>query len=163
MLRVFLILIRRIFPLPPLFYGTEVENPNSHLRNFEAWHRSCFGGEACTDRTYLRCFPYSLRDYARVWFDSLSLSSFPTWLLFQAEFLRIFFPPFQRQRQGIRVQISQIMSFSQFEGEFFHQAWDRFRDMVLGCPHHGFDMLTLIRVLFRWFAPLGAAVRRGVD
>ena len=29
-------------PFPPLFYGTEEENPNTHLRNFEAWHLLVF-------------------------------------------------------------------------------------------------------------------------
>ena len=33
----------------------------------------------------------------------------------------------------------QIMNFSQNDNETFYQCWERFKDLLNACPHHGYE------------------------
>ena len=39
------------------------------------------------------------------------------------------------QKRTIRLR-KKIRSFEQLDGELFHEAWERFKQIVLECPHH---------------------------
>jgi hypothetical protein len=61
----------------------------------------------------------------------------------QAEFLKKYFPLIGRaalQRQ--------MMNFSCSPNESFHQAWERFKDLLNACPHHGFEMWRLVSFFY---------------
>ena len=36
-----------------------------------------------------------------------------------------------------------ICSFEQLDGELFHEAWERFKQILLECPHHSFTQEVL--------------------
>jgi hypothetical protein len=52
----------------------------------------------------------------------------------QQQFLKKFFPS-HRTNSFKR----QITTFTQNPGETFYQCWDRYRDLLNNCPHHGFE------------------------
>ena len=49
------------------------------------------------------------------------------------KFLARFFP--RTKKENLRIDIS---SFYQYEGESFHEAWERFKDLLRKCPQHSF-------------------------
>ncbi|GJV20733.1 reverse transcriptase domain-containing protein [Tanacetum coccineum] len=50
-----------------------------------------------------------------------------------SKFINKFFPPFKTT--NLR---NEITRFQQKFDETFYEAWDRFNDLLRGCPHHGF-------------------------
>ena len=49
------------------------------------------------------------------------------------------------QQQALRAQIE---NFTQLDGEFYYQAWDRFNNLLSECPQHGFDLYHLIELFY---------------
>ena len=43
---------------------------------------------------------------------------------------------------------NKICSFSQMEGEPFHEAWDRFKMLLTQFPHHQFSLAFLIQLFY---------------
>ena len=52
----------------------------------------------------LKLFPFTLKDKAKIWLNSLRLRSICTWTDLQAEFLKKFFPT--HRTNGLKKQIS---------------------------------------------------------
>ncbi|GJY19626.1 hypothetical protein Tco_0391117 [Tanacetum coccineum] len=44
-------------------------------------------------------------------------------------------------RKSPRITLNEITRFQQKFDETFYEAWDRFNDLLRGCPHHGFSEL----------------------
>ena len=40
------------------------------------------------------------------------------------------------------------MKFSQKDGETFFQCWERFKDLLLACPHHGYEIWRVISFFY---------------
>ena len=81
----------------------------------------------------LKLFPFTLKDKAKMWFNSLRPMSIHSWHTLQGEFLKKFFP--ENRTEALRRAISQ---FAPNNGETFFQCWERFKDLLFACPHHGF-------------------------
>ena len=60
------------------FHGMERENPHDHLQSFIQCCRTVNKKDAPDDWIRLALFPFSLRDKARVWFNSLPQGSVGT-------------------------------------------------------------------------------------
>jgi Retrotransposon gag protein len=85
------------------------------------------------DALRLRLFLFSLRDKARAWMHSLPAGSITTWDQLTEVFLTKYFPPSKTaQLRG------QIVNFGQKGNESLYDAWERFKDLLRLCPHHGF-------------------------
>nr|GEX96166.1 hypothetical protein [Tanacetum cinerariifolium] len=56
-----------------------------------------------------------------------------TWEDLVSKFVNEFFPP--SRTTNLRNEIS---NFQQRFDESFHEAWDRYKDLLRACPHHGF-------------------------
>ena len=72
----------------PQFHGMDSESPYQHLTDFEL---ACatFITRAVTDEFIrLRLFPFSLKDKAKIWFNSLRPNSISSWSDMQREFLQ---------------------------------------------------------------------------
>jgi hypothetical protein len=111
------------------------ENPYIHIKDFEEVCNT-FIDRTCTEETIrLKLFPFSLKDKAKLWLNSLRPRSIGTWREMQAEFLKKYFPT----NRTTALQ-RQMMNFSCSPNESFHQAWERFKDLLNACPHHGFEM-----------------------
>ncbi|GJX21603.1 reverse transcriptase domain-containing protein [Tanacetum coccineum] len=59
-----------------------------------------------------------------------------TWDDLVSKFINQFFPP--SKTTNLR---NEITNFQQRFDESFSEAWDRFKDLLRACPHHGFSEL----------------------
>ena len=107
-----------------------MEDPNLHLSVFLEVCDTLKINGASSNAICLCLFPFSLRDKA--WLHSLPLGSIRTWDALTKVFLTKFFPP--KKTASLR---NQITSFTQREDELFYEAWERFKDLLRLCPHHG--------------------------
>ncbi|MCI22482.1 hypothetical protein A2U01_0043658, partial [Trifolium medium] len=114
------------------FSGAEIEDPHLHLRQFLDV-ASNFKIPGITQEAFrLRLFPYSLRDRAKSWLNSLEPNSIATWNALAEKFLTKYFPPIKNSRMRI-----EITSFRQAEDESLYEAWERFKELLRKCPQHG--------------------------
>ncbi|GJT07821.1 reverse transcriptase domain-containing protein [Tanacetum coccineum] len=84
----------------------------------------------------LMLFPFSLEGAARIWLEKEPPRSIETWDDLVSKFINKFFPP--SKTTNLR---NEITRFQQKFDETFYEAWDRFNDLLRGCPHHGFSEL----------------------
>ena len=115
------------------FHGLAYEDPNAHILNFlEVCDTVKYNGVS-DDAIWLRLFPFSLKEKAKLWLISEPLDSITSWDDLLNKFLARFFP--LEKAAKLRIDIS---SFYQYEGELFYEAWERFKDLLRKCPHHSF-------------------------
>ncbi|GJS87512.1 reverse transcriptase domain-containing protein [Tanacetum coccineum] len=72
----------------------------------------------------------------RRWLEKEPPHSIITWEDLVSKFINEFFPP----SRTTNLQ-NEIPNFQQKFDESFHEAWDRYKDLLLACPHHGFTEL----------------------
>ncbi|KAL6325093.1 hypothetical protein AAG906_022660 [Vitis piasezkii] len=78
-----------LVPLLPTFHGMESENPYAHIKEFEDVCNTFQEGGASIDLMRLKLFPFTLKDKAKIWLNSLRPRTinvclhhgFDTWLL----------------------------------------------------------------------------------
>ncbi|GJR13197.1 uncharacterized mitochondrial protein-like protein [Tanacetum coccineum] len=83
-----------------------------------------------------------LLDFVRAaekWLENEPPCSITTWDALLSKFLNRFFP-----YSKIREFRKEITNFQQVFGETFIEAWERFKDLLRKCPHHGFSLLHQI-------------------
>nr|GEU83259.1 reverse transcriptase domain-containing protein [Tanacetum cinerariifolium] len=85
----------------------------------------------------LMLFLYSLEGAARIWYEKEHPNSIITWDDLVNKFVNQFFPPSKTTHLK-----NEISRFTQRFEETFGEAWDRFKEMLRVCPHHGFSELT---------------------
>nr|GEX61481.1 reverse transcriptase domain-containing protein [Tanacetum cinerariifolium] len=90
----------------------------------------------------LLLFPFSLEREARLWLDKEPPRSILTWEDLVSKFINQFFPP--SKTTYLR---NEIINFLQKPNETFNEAWERFKDLLLQCPHHGFSELHQLDTL----------------
>nr|GEV59397.1 reverse transcriptase domain-containing protein [Tanacetum cinerariifolium] len=73
---------------------------------------------------------------SRIWLDKEPLRSILTWEDLVSNFINQFFPP--SKTTYLR---NEIINFLQKPNETFNEAWERFKDLLRQCPHHGFSEL----------------------
>ncbi|KAL6321480.1 hypothetical protein AAG906_018449 [Vitis piasezkii] len=138
-----LVIRPHIVPLLPTFHGMESENPYAHIKEFEDVCNTFREGGASIDLMRLKLFPFTLKDKAKIWLNSLRPRSIRTWTDLQAEFLKKFFPT--HRTNGLKRQIS---NFSAKENEKFYECWERYIESINACPHHGFDTFLLVSYFY---------------
>ena len=77
--------------LLPTFHGMESENPYSHMREFEEVCNTFKEETTTVDLMRLKLFPFTLKNKAKIWLNSLRPRSIRNWTEMQAEFLKKFF------------------------------------------------------------------------
>nr|GEW04329.1 reverse transcriptase domain-containing protein [Tanacetum cinerariifolium] len=87
----------------------------------------------------LLLFPFSLEGEARIWLDKEPPRSILTWEDLVSKFINQFFPP--SKTTYLR---NEITNFLQKPNETFNEAWERFKDLLRQCPHHGGNFLDKI-------------------
>nr|GEV41580.1 hypothetical protein [Tanacetum cinerariifolium] len=70
---------------------------------------------------------------ARRWLEKEPPRFILTWEDLVSKFINEFFPPSRTTNLQNEISIFQ----QQFD-ESFHEAWDRYKDLLCACPHHGF-------------------------
>nr|GEW49499.1 reverse transcriptase domain-containing protein [Tanacetum cinerariifolium] len=74
--------------------------------------------------------------HARIWLEKEPPRSIFTWDDFVSKFIIQSFPP--SKTTNLR---NEITNFQQRFDESLSEAWDRFKDLLRACPHHGFSKL----------------------
>ena len=137
-----------IIQLLPSFYGLDREDPYMHVKDFLEIC-STFRFQNFSDESVrLRLFPFSLKDKSKGWLNSLPARSITTWDELVNKFLAKFFP--MSKTDNIRREISE---FYQKDHEEFYECWERFKDLLLKCPHHGFEKWRLVKYFYDGLTP----------
>ncbi|XP_062104114.1 uncharacterized protein LOC133815274 [Humulus lupulus] len=118
------------------FSGLPTEDPHLHIRSFLEVSDSFKLQGVSEEALRLKLFPFSLRDRARSWLNTLPLDSVTNWNDLAEKFLRKYFPPTRNAKFR-----SEIMSFQQLEDESTSDAWERFKELLRKCPHHASRMV----------------------
>ena len=75
-----LIIRPHIVPLLPNFHGMESENPYAHIKEFEEVCNTFRERRASIDLMRLKLFPFTLKDKAKIWLNSLRPRSIRNWV-----------------------------------------------------------------------------------
>ena len=135
-----------IIQMLPSFYGLNNEDPYKHLDEFLEICSTVKLQNFTDDTLRLTLFPFSLKDKAKHWLKTLESIRITSWNQMQNEFLKKFFP-IGRTNQFRRA----LTSFSQSEGEQFHETWERFKDLMRKCPHHQVPRWKLVQCFYDGF------------
>nr|GEY81800.1 hypothetical protein [Tanacetum cinerariifolium] len=96
----------------------------------------------------LLLFPFSLEGEARTWLDKEPPRSILTWEDLVSKFINQCFPP--SKTTYLR---NEIINFLQKPNETFNEAWERFKDLLRQCPHHGFSELHQLDTFYNALNP----------
>ncbi|GJX02060.1 reverse transcriptase domain-containing protein [Tanacetum coccineum] len=118
------------------FFGHDKEDPHAHIRYFNKITSTMKFPNVPSTSVKLMLFPFSLEGAARIWLKKEPPRSILTWDDLVSKFINKFFPP--SKTTNLR---NEITRFQQKFDETFYEAWDRFNDLLRGCPHHGFSEL----------------------
>ncbi|OMO52633.1 Retrotransposon gag protein [Corchorus capsularis] len=124
----------------PQFNGIAGEDALAFIRDFVSTVQTFPLFNISESELCMRCFPYSLKNGARNWLLSLEPNSLDTWEMVYHKFLLKYFP--HQETIDLRAKIS---NFQQKPGEAFHEAWQRFRELLSQCPHHLFSDEFLVQ------------------
>ncbi|KAL6314385.1 hypothetical protein AAG906_021443 [Vitis piasezkii] len=78
---------------PPRMSAPSCINPYSHIKEFEEVCNTFQEGGASINLMRLKLFPFTLKDKAKIWLNSLRPRSIQTWTDLQAEFLKKYIEP----------------------------------------------------------------------
>ncbi|GJY48932.1 reverse transcriptase domain-containing protein [Tanacetum coccineum] len=130
------------------FFGLEKDNPHDHIRWFNKITSTIKYKDVPNSAIKLMLFPFSLAGAARRWLEKEPPRSILTWEDLVSKFINEFFPP--SRTTNLRNEIS---NFEQRFGESFHEAWDRYKDLLRACPHHGFTELHQLDTFYNALNP----------
>ena len=119
------------------FTGYPSEDHNEHLSRFLRMANTFKLNGVRLDVIKLHLFPFSLRDIASTWYESLPYGSVDTWEELVEAYLGRCFPPSltsERRRE--------IIVFQHGEDESLYTAWERYKRLLKRCPMHDIDLKT---------------------
>nr|GEV31628.1 reverse transcriptase domain-containing protein [Tanacetum cinerariifolium] len=125
------------------FHGFESNNLYDHIRSFNRITSTLKFRNGPNDAIKLMLFSYSLKGTAKVWYEKEPPRSILTWGDLVSKFVNHFFPPSKTTHLK-----SEITRFTQKFKETFGEAWERFKEMLKQCPHHGFSELHQIDTFY---------------
>jgi hypothetical protein len=126
------------------FKGTATEDPNLHLREFFDLCKFQHIKGLDQEGIKLILFPFSLKDNARLGYNSMPASSIHIWEVLSSKFLKKFFPA-QKTRQMRKVN----QSFQQRDRDLFFEAWGNFNELLLKCPYHNLLQDELAQAFYK--------------
>ncbi|KAJ9552364.1 hypothetical protein OSB04_016409 [Centaurea solstitialis] len=130
------------------FAGIPSEDPHAHLKSFMALTNTFKIPGVPQDSLRLTLFQFSLRDRARSWFDSLAPGSVTSWNSMAEKFLRKYFPPNRNAKSR-----SEICNFRQLNDEPIPESWERFKELLRRCPHHGIPYCIQLETFYNGLTP----------
>ncbi|GJV06131.1 reverse transcriptase domain-containing protein [Tanacetum coccineum] len=133
----------RSYPILNPFHGLENENPHAHINSFKRITSTLRFRNVPNDVIKLMMFPYSLEGVAKTWYEKEPPNLILTWEDLVTKFVNQFFPPSKTTHLK-----NKISRFTQKFDESFSEAWERFKEMLRACPHHGFTELTQVDTFY---------------
>ncbi|GJZ47242.1 reverse transcriptase domain-containing protein [Tanacetum coccineum] len=130
------------------FFRLKKDNPHDHIRWFNKITSTIKYKDVLNSTIKFMLFPFSLAGAARRWLEKEPPRSILTWEDLVSKFINEFFPP--SRTTNLRNEIS---NFQQKFDESFHEAWDRYKDLLHACPHHGFTELHQLDTFYNALNP----------
>ncbi|WP_193450506.1 retrotransposon gag family protein, partial [Streptomyces plicatus] len=127
----------------PVFRGMDQENPYQHVREFEDICGTMKYNQLSEESLKLRLFPFSLKEKAKAWLYALQAGSITSWGALVETFYKKFYS--KQKTASIRQALN---SFHQLEGETMYNYLERFKDLLLQCPHHGFEKIRMVQIMY---------------
>nr|GEX27934.1 retrovirus-related Pol polyprotein from transposon TNT 1-94 [Tanacetum cinerariifolium] len=124
------------------------QDPHNHLRFFNKVTSTFRHPEVPNTTVKLLLFPFSLKGEARIWLDKEPPRSILTWEDLVSKFINQFLPP--SRTTYLR---NEITNFLQKSNETFNEAWERFKDLLRQCPHHGLSKLHQLDTFYNALNP----------
>ncbi|KAF7803082.1 uncharacterized protein G2W53_042193 [Senna tora] len=137
------------------FGGSPIDDPNNHILNFLEICDTFKHNGVSDDAIRLRLFPFSLRDKAKVWLQSLPEGSISTREELAQQFLTKYFPPGKTAKMR-----NDITSFVLLDNESLYEAWERFKELLRKCPHHGLPKWLQVQTFYNG---LSSEIRTSID
>nr|GEX94016.1 reverse transcriptase domain-containing protein [Tanacetum cinerariifolium] len=131
------------------FFRLKKDNPHDHIRWFNKITSTIKYKDVPNSAFKLMLFPFSLTGAARCWLEKEPPRSILTWEDLVSKFIYEFFPP----SRTTNLQ-NEIFNFQQRFDESFHEAWDRYKDLLRACPHHGFTKLHQLDTFYNTLNPI---------
>ena len=125
------------------FTGHPSEDPNEHLGRFLRMENTIKLNRVNPDIIKLQLFPFSLRDVASSWFESMAYGLVDSWEELVEAFMERFFPPTLTSER-----IREIIAFKQGEKESLYNALERYKKLLKRCPMHGINQITQIDIFY---------------
>src|SRR3954463_14141311 len=132
----------------PSFYGLSKENPYHHICDFLEFCEMQRFSNITPDQQRLRLFPYSLKDNAKAWLHALPENTITTWDQMSKTFLSKYYPA--QRTNAVR---KEMMRFTQYSGESFHECWERYKNLYVQYPHHGFSVWQKVQHFYEGLLP----------
>nr|GEV70703.1 reverse transcriptase domain-containing protein [Tanacetum cinerariifolium] len=128
------------------FFGLEKDNPHDHIRWFNKITSTIKYKDAPAIKLML--FPFSLAGAARRWLEKEPSRSILTWEDLVSKFINEFFPSSRTTNRR-----NEISKFQQLFDKSFHEACDRYKDLLHACHHHGFTELHQLDTFYNAINP----------
>ena len=125
------------------FTGHPTEYPNEHMGRFLRMANTVKLNGVRLEVIKLHIFPFSLRDIAATWYESLSYGSVNTWEELVEAYLGRFFPA-----SLITERRREIIVFKQGEDESLYTVWKRYKRLLKRCRMHGIDLKTQMDIIY---------------
>ncbi|GJW89252.1 reverse transcriptase domain-containing protein [Tanacetum coccineum] len=131
-------------------FSTKKDNPHDHIRWFNKITSTIKYKDVPNHAIKLMLFPFSLAGAPAGLERNPPPPRASTPLLddLVSKFINEFFPP--SRTTNLRNEIS---NFQQKFDESFHEAWDRYKDLLRACPHHGFTELHQLDTFYNALNP----------
>nr|GFB23722.1 reverse transcriptase domain-containing protein [Tanacetum cinerariifolium] len=129
------------------FFRLKKDNPHDHIHWFNKITSTIKYKDVPNSAIKLMLFPFSLAGAARRWLEKEPSRSIHTWEDLVSKFINEFFPPQEQQISVMKSQISTTVD------ESFHEAWDRYKDLLHACPHYGFTKLHQLDTFYNALNP----------
>ena len=125
------------------FFGFERDDLHAHIRWFNKITSTIRYKNVPADAIKLLLFPFSLEGQARIWLEKQPPRSIETWEDLVKKFVNEFYPP--SKTTSLK---NEIIKFTQKFDESFSESWDRFKELLRKCPHHGFSELMQLDTFY---------------
>nr|GEZ51312.1 reverse transcriptase domain-containing protein [Tanacetum cinerariifolium] len=129
-------------------FGLEKDNPHDHIRCFNKITLTIKYKDVPNSAIKLMLFPFSLAGAARRWLEKEPSHSIHPWEDLVSKFINEFFPLSRTTNLH-----NEISNFQQRFDESFHETWDRYKDLLRTCPHHGFTELHQLDTFYNAYNP----------
>ncbi|KAK1585956.1 hypothetical protein QYE76_016995 [Lolium multiflorum] len=125
------------------FCGTEKESVVEHMNELSTL--SSLFSDDVKMRTYFvaKIFPFSLKDDAKIWYNSLPPDSIDSPSCLLDVFFRKYFPA-----SAQHIALQRIYSFDQEDGEKLPEAWARFCSLIRARPGHDLEKHDLLDIFY---------------
>ncbi|GJV29323.1 retrovirus-related pol polyprotein from transposon TNT 1-94 [Tanacetum coccineum] len=113
------------------FSGSKHEDANEHIKKVLEIVDLFHIPKVTQDQIMLRAFPVSLTGAASRWLRNQPSGSITTWEALKTTFLNKYCPPARTAKK-----MEEINNFQQEPDESLFRAWERFKELLMKCPHH---------------------------